>query len=300
MVVPRSTSLMAASDAISHDEHVDSSVPPSATSEDPIVEMAHLNPVLAANFVKSAMLMGGASSGLVAAVTGTLLLTYWSGWAECGRPLRWWLLANCLLQLAQVPLRLAFWGTVRAAEVDRRSIPSCIAEMASTTAWRVSKAVSLLTYFWTILGVVWAINAGECKACPWLIRTVAATLGTSALRVFCAFAGFRAYFPQTSQEDEAPKMVAATEDQISALGTAIHECHGADEELSCAVCLSDICDGETLRKLPCGHKFHVDCCDQWLGRSKRCPLCMQSIDEPLAKEEPAAWGLFRRCKPRFH
>eukprot|EP00959_Pyramimonas_sp_CCMP1952_P027092 569086-Pyramimonas_sp.AAC.1 len=65
---------MAASDAISHDEHVDSSVPPSATSEDPIVEMAHLNPVLAANFVKSAMLMGGASSGLVAAVTGTLLL----------------------------------------------------------------------------------------------------------------------------------------------------------------------------------------------------------------------------------
>ncbi|CAK0859462.1 unnamed protein product [Prorocentrum cordatum] len=33
--------------------------------------------------------------------------------------------------------------------------------------------------------------------------------------------------------------------------------------------------------------FHVDCCDQWLGRSKRCPLCMQNIDEMA--EAPEKW-----------
>jgi hypothetical protein len=266
--------------------------------EDPIVEIAYLNPSLAAGFVKSAMLTGGISSGLVAAVSGVLLSSCWSNWAECGRPLRWWLLMNCLLQLSQVPLRFAFWGRVRAAEVERRSIPRCIAEMATTPAWFASKVVSLLTYFWTILGVVWLINAGGCEACPWLMRTVGAVLVTSAVRVLAAFVGFRTYFPQSGQEGEAPRMVAATEEQISHLATVTYESDESGESLSCAVCLSDFCDGETLRSLPCGHQFHVDCCDQWLGRSRRCPLCMQDIGD--AAREPAAWGCKMRCKPRAH
>lgn len=274
--------------------------PPTSTdgddSEDPLVEMARLDPVMAASFVKSAMLMGGLSSGLVAAASGALLAVYWSSWALCERPLRWWLLVNCLMQLVQVPLRLVFWASVRAAEVERESIPGRIAQLASTQAWRVSKVVSLLTYFWMILGVVWAMNSGACKTCPNLITTVVTVLATSAARVFCAFVGFRLYFPQAARDAEAPQMVAATAEQICGLDTVTYQSDESGESMSCAVCLSEFCDGEALRKLPCNHMFHVDCCDQWLGRSKRCPLCMQNIDEMA--EEPETWSFCKkRCKP---
>ena len=32
------------------------------------------------------------------------------------------------------------------------------------------------------------------------------------------------------------------------------------------------------RVLPCFHKFHVACIDEWLARKKLCPLCNTSID----------------------
>lgn len=274
--------------------------PPTSTDgddvDDPLVEMARLDPAVAASFVKSGMLAGGLSSGLVAVVSGSLLAVYWSTWVQCERPLRWWLLVNCLLQLIQVPLRLVFWASVRAAEDERQSISGRIAQLASTEAWRVSKLVSLITYFWMILGIVWAMNSWGCKTCPNLFTTVVAVLATSAARVLCAFVGFRLYFPLAARDAEAPHMIAATARQICGLDTLTYERNESGECMSCAVCLSEFCDGEVLRKLPCNHKFHADCCDQWLGRSKRCPLCMQNIDEVV--EEPKTWSFCnKRHKP---
>jgi hypothetical protein len=57
-----------------------------------------------------------------------------------------------------------------------------------------------------------------------------------------------------------------------------------DEVATCAVCLSEHVAGEQLRRLPCGHRFHVHCCDQWLQRNKRCPLCVRPIDEAVSRE----------------
>merc|ERR1711920_1177764 len=55
------------------------------------------------------------------------------------------------------------------------------------------------------------------------------------------------------------------------------EVQNSGPETSCAVCLGDFETGETLRQLPCGHKFHQCCIDTWLCRSKVCPLCIQSV-----------------------
>lgn len=42
----------------------------------------------------------------------------------------------------------------------------------------------------------------------------------------------------------------------------------------CAVCLEDVRQGETVRRLPaCGHLFHKDCIDMWLHSHTTCPLC---------------------------
>ncbi len=49
---------------------------------------------------------------------------------------------------------------------------------------------------------------------------------------------------------------------------------------SCLVCQCSYEDGETLRKLPCNHYYHVDCIDQWLQMKNTCPVCKRSISTP--------------------
>ncbi|XP_020676759.1 RING-H2 finger protein ATL74-like [Dendrobium catenatum] len=42
----------------------------------------------------------------------------------------------------------------------------------------------------------------------------------------------------------------------------------------CSVCLSELVDGDEVRRLPaCKHVFHVGCIDVWLLRHDNCPLC---------------------------
>uniref|UniRef100_A0A0E0BL47 RING-type E3 ubiquitin transferase n=1 Tax=Oryza glumipatula TaxID=40148 RepID=A0A0E0BL47_9ORYZ len=47
---------------------------------------------------------------------------------------------------------------------------------------------------------------------------------------------------------------------------------------SCAVCLTEFRDGETLRLLPrCRHAFHRGCIDTWLRAHVNCPLCRAPV-----------------------
>ena len=43
---------------------------------------------------------------------------------------------------------------------------------------------------------------------------------------------------------------------------------------SCAICLEEFNDGETIKKMPdCGHIFHGDCITNWLKMHNNCPYC---------------------------
>lgn len=53
---------------------------------------------------------------------------------------------------------------------------------------------------------------------------------------------------------------------------------GQDEEVECSLCMVGLQEADVVRKLPCGHMFHVACVDRWLIESqkhqrRRCPLC---------------------------
>ncbi|KAJ6439433.1 Dna-J like membrane chaperone protein [Purpureocillium lavendulum] len=42
---------------------------------------------------------------------------------------------------------------------------------------------------------------------------------------------------------------------------------------SCSICTEDFVEGDELRKLVCGHLFHLTCIDPWLqSRARTCPL----------------------------
>ena len=54
---------------------------------------------------------------------------------------------------------------------------------------------------------------------------------------------------------------------------------GADS--TCAICLSEFGDGESVQLLPCGHVFHTDCIAHWLQVSHYCPMrCPELVLPP--------------------
>ncbi|KAF0902022.1 hypothetical protein E2562_011848 [Oryza meyeriana var. granulata] len=75
---------------------------------------------------------------------------------------------------------------------------------------------------------------------------------------------------------------------------------GSGEALECAVCLSEVADGEKVRLLPkCDHGFHVECIDMWFHSHDTCPLCRGPVGSDageltaeglprVPREEPAA------------
>ncbi|KAL6841730.1 hypothetical protein ACP4OV_028242 [Aristida adscensionis] len=52
----------------------------------------------------------------------------------------------------------------------------------------------------------------------------------------------------------------------------------------CAICLDGV-EG-AAKEMPCGHRFHGECLERWLGVHGNCPVCRREL--PAAKEEEAA------------
>ncbi|KAF9612467.1 hypothetical protein IFM89_000215 [Coptis chinensis] len=69
--------------------------------------------------------------------------------------------------------------------------------------------------------------------------------------------------------------VGATSNQINGLPQSTVQTDNFAE--ACAVCLETPTIGDTIRHLPCLHKFHKDCIDPWLRRKTSCPICKCSI-----------------------
>ncbi|XP_047079543.1 E3 ubiquitin-protein ligase EL5-like [Lolium rigidum] len=64
---------------------------------------------------------------------------------------------------------------------------------------------------------------------------------------------------------------------------AAHKGSAAENRVECAVCLSELQDGEVARFLPpCGHGFHARCVDKWLASHSTCPLCRVTVAKPGA------------------
>ncbi|KAM3362849.1 RING-H2 finger protein ATL8 [Capsicum galapagoense] len=54
--------------------------------------------------------------------------------------------------------------------------------------------------------------------------------------------------------------------------------NGAPFTAECAICLAEYAVGDEIRVLPqCGHSFHLQCIDTWLGSHSSCPSCRQIL-----------------------
>jgi len=52
-------------------------------------------------------------------------------------------------------------------------------------------------------------------------------------------------------------------------------------ESRCCVCLEEYAAGDVVKVLAgCGHWYHAECIDEWLGRHNLCPVCRApGVDE---------------------
>lgn len=57
--------------------------------------------------------------------------------------------------------------------------------------------------------------------------------------------------------------------------------HAGETKRTCAVCLESYREGEKVRVLPCKHRFHMGCIDQWLSSRRFCPVCKHDASQPL-------------------
>ncbi|QDZ19632.1 RING-type domain-containing protein [Chloropicon primus] len=70
----------------------------------------------------------------------------------------------------------------------------------------------------------------------------------------------------------APKRV------IENLETKIVDDSSVTKDDICSICQCGFDAGEKIKKLPCGHTFHAECADEWLGKySTNCPVCKERV-----------------------
>lgn len=63
----------------------------------------------------------------------------------------------------------------------------------------------------------------------------------------------------------------------------------------CMICLEEFQMGDRLRVLPCFHRYHCACVDNWFSRSRQCPVCKHDVtaDDSEAILGPHSRGLQR-------
>ena len=64
---------------------------------------------------------------------------------------------------------------------------------------------------------------------------------------------------------------------IARLPTRVYAARAGGTELTCAICLEDVAEGEVVRSLPCLHSYHAACIDRWLGQSAECCVCKHNV-----------------------
>jgi len=253
-----------------------------AENPDPLLDVVQQYPEEAAWFIKVVMFFGSISGVLISIPCGIFLSMYWTPCGNCNRPLRYWVFVHCILQLLQAPVRLIFF--LRLCQIQRRNgnIQECVRQLTHSSAWRTSKVVTIVTYGWFILGVVWLLNSTYCKSCPGLYRLSLAVIFTAVARLLMTLIVFYHSFPPRFQGVQpTPKPRGATQELIDTMEITSYSPDLFDgQETSCAVCLSEFEWDDILRRLPCGHNFHRTCIDKWLKRNKVCPLCLQDIEAP--------------------
>jgi len=257
-------------------------------AEDPLLSVVQSRPLEALKFLKRATLLGSAFGILISIPACIFLPMYWTHCGRCNRPLHYWVVVFCALQMMQVPMRLMIYVQVQRQCED---FQQHFRQLTHSAMWQYSKRISIASYGWFVLGAVWLLNSTFCEPCPGIYRLclgiILASVGRLIATLLLFYRSFQSVEEEDSQMSPVPKGAEQALIDLIPLERGCSCSSGADAE-SCAVCLNDFEDGDVMRRLPCGHAFHCACVDNWLKRNKACPLCRQDVEELMKEQQVQA------------
>ena len=82
---------------------------------------------------------------------------------------------------------------------------------------------------------------------------------------------------QSPAVDEEQDKAGMSEEDLTHLPSTRYHPSAIPRDTTCAVCLSEIEDGEEIRQLTCKHMYHRACIDNWLRKRGVCPLCVRKV-----------------------
>mmetsp|Transcript_108851 Transcript_108851/g.306753 ORF Transcript_108851/g.306753 Transcript_108851/m.306753 type:complete len:288 (-) Transcript_108851:117-980(-) len=169
--------------------------------------------------------------------------------AQCGGPLRVWLLGFLMLELA--------W-------------PICM------------PSLTLLLLGWCLGAMMLLHKPQHCDVLrEFLIEASALQLVQASLLLGSAAAALTAR-PLIRRLSDLLSQSGTDPEIVSHIDVVQPGNVPADEE--CVICLSrDLEDNVPWRRLICGHQFHEPCLLEWLGKARRCPVCRLDLHQQFRR-----------------
>lgn len=249
-------------------------------SDDQIADVVRRDPATASRLIWTISFVSTLGNLIVGVSIFAFLSVNWHQCSDCDRPVRWWLVMHAILQFTQVPARALLCLGILFAEKAGQSIEPFVVSLTASPAWRCTKCLSFFQYVWLLVGTVGLVRGSQCQSCDGIARLLLLVVLMFFARLIVAVGAYHRICQDhrwTSLEE--PNIMGATCEQIAAIPLVEYwPEHCPNDTVDCSICMCDIYHGTFVRRLPCGHEFHRRCVDEWLQRSKRCPLCIQPID----------------------
>jgi len=172
----------------------------------------------------------------------------------------------------------------------------------------VGGATRLLQWFlicWYVFVIVWRYSMEPCRefkvnwhfwvhnkdALPCEVIEFTCTLMVCANAVsICNFLLALEALRVFPENFSPPPNRGLPEDVLKQFPVCPYQSLPQDQDISttCSICLCDYEPEDQVRKLPCGHLFHMDCSDRWLCKSSTCPMrCTLMPDDDNDDQEAA-------------
>jgi len=180
-------------------------------------------------------------------------------WHQCAcrKPLHLWLLGDLAFAATQVPLRAGMLLHLPHV-LDTDGVQSALGVLSSKAS-KCSQYLQTAHYVWLLLGAVWAVQVDcSCAVASWVKIVVQVNVGRAVVTLIGYYGGLL-----------RPNVKTVIYDDKKA---SLHHGH-----TSCAVCLADFAENQSLRQLPCSHVFCASCADKWLQVRRCCPTCMRAV-----------------------
>merc|ERR1712130_711848 len=250
--------------------------------------------------------------------TATILAIGWNegGLTSCSY-LKWWALIYSARHFITIPLRIHIYRTNRRRPDPNPNNPNNIEieqennhqnnvnVVSAEKSIQLLRWLSIMTFLLFLLGQTFLFTEKECQSyaptvwyyCLVIIILVYVSLALPFLIVLaiciclpCVLIIFRFFAEPEGADDRAIKNLPTR--KVTARDLESKESENAEEEdressegPSCAICMQQYKEGDTLRILPCSHEFHSECVDKWLPMKKICPLCRHDITKKVANND---------------